>query len=64
VTNPERVNEKTPNGGDYSEFYYLDKDGNLADTIKDAKTFRILEKTNNGDTVFETYGILQGNERN
>lgn len=58
MTNPERVNEKTPNGGDYSEMYYLDKDGNLAESMKTATNFRILEKTNNGDVVQETCGIL------
>lgn len=58
MTNPERVNEKTPNGGDYSEMYYLDKDGNLAESMETATNFRILEKTNNGDIVLETWGIL------
>lgn len=58
MTNPERSNEKTPNGGDYSEMYYLDKDGNLAESMEAAKTFRILERLENGDIVQETYGII------
>lgn len=27
----ERINEKTPNGGDYSEIFYFDIDGNAVD---------------------------------
>ena len=58
MINPERKNEKTPNGGDYSELYYLDKAGNLAESMEDAVEFRILEKKNGGEIVYETYGIL------
>lgn len=58
MTNPERVNKKTPNGGAYSEFYYLDKDGNLAENRETATQFRILEKDKNGETIHTTYGIL------
>lgn len=58
MTNPEIVREKTPNGGDYSEMYYLDKDGNLAGSMATATQFRILEKTNSGEIIQETYGIF------
>jgi hypothetical protein len=58
MKNPEIVMKKTPNGGDYSEFWYLDKSGEVAKTMKDATQFRILEKTNAGDIVQTTYGIL------
>lgn len=56
MKNPEVVHEKTPAGGDYSEFYLLDKEGNLAKTEKEAVEFRILEKKNDGTLVNTTYG--------
>jgi hypothetical protein len=59
VINPEIVYEKTPNGGDYSEFYMLDKNGNLAKTEDEAVEFRILEKRNDGSVVETTYGLLK-----
>lgn len=55
MTNPEIVKKKTPNGGDYSEMYYLDKHGNLAKTTEEAFEIRIVEKTNSGDIVQTTY---------
>jgi hypothetical protein len=44
MKNPEVVHEKTPNGGDYSEFYLIDKSGNLAKSREEAVEFRVLEK--------------------
>lgn len=58
MTNPEIVREKTPNGGDYSEFWYLTENGNVAKTKGEATQFRILEKTNAGELVQTTYGTL------
>ena len=59
MTNPEVVKERTPNGGDYSEFWYLDANGEIAKRMEDATQFRILEKKNNGDLVQTTYGNLE-----
>ena len=58
MKNPEVTNEPTPNGGDYSEFYLLDKNGNLAKTREEAVEFRILEKKNDGSLINTTYGML------
>jgi hypothetical protein len=59
MKNPQVVYDKTPNGGDYSEFYMLDKSGNLAKTKEEATEFRILEKLNDGTIVKTTYGIMR-----
>lgn len=58
MNNPEIVRRKTPNGGDYSEFYMLDKNGNLAKSKEDAVEFRILEKKTDGTLVKTTYGRM------
>lgn len=58
MKNPEVVREKTPNGGDYSEMWYLDKNGEAAKTMREAVEFRILEKTNDGKLIQTTYGRL------
>ena len=58
MKNPEVTHEPTPNGGDYSEFYLLDKNGNLAKTREEAVEFRILEKKNDGSLINTTYGML------
>lgn len=58
MTNPEVVRGKTPNGGDYSEFYLLDKDGNFAKTEEDAYQFRLLEKLDSGEIVNELSGLM------
>jgi len=60
MKNPEVVHEKTPNGGDYSELYLIDKSGNLAKSREDAVEFRVLEKKNDGTLVNTIYGLLQG----
>lgn len=59
MTNPEVVKEPTPNGGDYSEFWYLTKNGEVAKNIEEATQFRILEKTNDGRLIQTTYGMLE-----
>jgi hypothetical protein len=59
MKNPVIAKGQTPNGGDYSEFWYLDKDGNVAKSKDEATQFRILEKKNNGDLVQTTYGELK-----
>ena len=59
MTNPEVVRGKTPNGGDYSEFWYLDKNGNPAESVKTATQFRILEMTDDGKLIQTTYGTLK-----
>lgn len=57
MKNPEVVYEKTPNGGDYSEMYMLDKNGNLAKTKKDIAEYRIVEKKKDGTVIQTTYGL-------
>lgn len=51
----ERIDEKTPAGGDYSQIYYLDGNGNLAEAEK-ATEFIIRECTGDGTLIKETYG--------
>jgi hypothetical protein len=55
VKNPRVIRERSPNGGDYSEIFLLDKTGNLAKTENDVAEIRILEKTNDGNVVQTTY---------
>jgi len=62
VINPEVQREPTPAGGDYSEFYLLDKDGNLAKTLEEAVEFRLVEKTNDGRVLMTTYGRMKEGE--
>ena len=54
----ERLNEPTPNGGDYSEIYYYDKDGNPVDA-EQAERCVIRECKNDGSLVGETIGMIQ-----
>lgn len=53
----ERQDGATPNGGDYSVAYYYDKDGNPCPK-KQAVAVNIIEFTNSGRRVNETYGLL------
>ena len=53
-----RTNEKTPRGGDYSEIYYLDKDGNIVDETTATKCV-IRECKQNGELICETWGVLK-----
>lgn len=52
-----KVNEPTPNGGDYSEIFYLDKHGNRVDE-KDAETCIIRECKKDGTLVNEIHGVM------
>lgn len=51
----ERINEKTPCGGDYSEIFYFDDNGNPIDA-KEATKFVIRECDHDGNLIKETYG--------
>lgn len=53
----ERIDGKTPNGGDYSEIYYLDKNKKPCDKGSATRVF-IRECTAEGKLVQETYGII------
>lgn len=44
----ERINEKTPNGGDYSEIFYFDKDGNAVDETAKAEYAEWKKDTEQG----------------
>lgn len=51
----QRINEPTPNGGDYSEIYYLDEKNNNVDE-KQATKCVIRECKKDGELVNETWG--------
>lgn len=51
----ERVEGKTPNGGDYSEIYYQDENGNPVDEAE-AKKFILRECKFDGTLVHEIFG--------
>lgn len=57
----ERIDGKTPNGGDYSEIYYLDKNKKSCDKRSATRVF-IRECTAEGKIVQETYGIIKETE--
>ena len=50
----EKIKGKTPNGGDYSELYYMDKDGKPVDK-KNAVTGILRECKKDGTLVSETF---------
>lgn len=52
-----RINEKTPNGGDYSEIFYMDDQENVVDE-KDATKAVVRECLNDGTLVFETWMMI------
>lgn len=52
-----RVNEKTPNGGAYSEIFYFDDNGHLVDE-KEATRCSIRECDSDGNLIRETHGIM------
>ncbi len=54
----ERIDEKTPNGGDYSEVFYLDEDGNPADK-EIAVTAIVRECMKDGSLIMETIASLR-----
>lgn len=51
----QKIEEKTPGGGDYSEIYYFDDDNNLVDE-KQATKCVIRECRKNGELINETWG--------
>lgn len=57
MTSYERCNEKTPNGGAYSEIYYFDKDGNIVDASIAVRCV-IRECDENGNLICETWGMF------
>lgn len=50
-----KIIEKTPNGGDYSEIFYFDKNGNPTDEENAVKCI-IRECKKNGELVGEIFG--------
>lgn len=54
MAGPIRVNEKTPNGGDYSEAFYLDDERNIVEPDK-ATTIIINECLKDGTIISTTY---------
>ena len=50
----ERVNEKTPCGGDYSEIFYFDDNGNPVEA-EEATKFVIRECDRDGNLIKETH---------
>ncbi|WP_299052522.1 hypothetical protein [uncultured Eubacterium sp.] len=57
MTSYEKIEEKTPNGGDYSEIYYMDKGGNPTDK-EDAVTCIIRECKSDGTLLNEIHGTI------
>ena len=53
-----KINQKTPAGGDYSEIYYMDDNGNIVDDSI-ATTCIIRECTSDGTLVKESIGICR-----
>lgn len=53
-----RTDEPTPNGGDYSEIYFLDKNGNSVDETKAVKCV-IRECKKDGTLINETFGFCK-----
>ena len=56
-----RIDEPTPNGGDYSIGIYQNDDGFECD-IENATCISILEYTNEGECVGQTFGFC-GSEK-
>lgn len=57
MVNYKRIEEKTPNGGDYSEIYYMDKYGNPTDE-DEAVTCIIRECKSDGALLNEIHGVV------
>ena len=55
MTTYEKINEKTPCGGDYSEIYYFDDNGDPIEAEK-ATQYVIRECDRDGNLIKETYG--------
>ena len=52
-----RVDGPTPNGGDYSEIFFFDADGNEVGEEQAVRCI-IRECRANGELIQETYGIV------
>lgn len=52
-----RINEPTPNGGDYSELLFFDKNGNIVESEESAVKGVIRECKADGTLVSETWII-------
>lgn len=52
------IQGRTPNGGAYSTAYYYDKDGQPCVKAK-AKSVNIVEFSEEGERINETYGVLK-----
>lgn len=52
-----RTNEKTPNGGAYSEIYFFDLNGNPVDETKAVRCV-IRECDESGNLINETWGTV------
>lgn len=50
-----RIDEPTPNGGDYSELYWFDREGNVVDTEEEAVKGVIRECKSDGTLVGTTW---------
>ena len=57
MTSYERINERTPSGGTYSEIYDFDKDGKPADKSQAVRCV-IRECAENGDLIHEIWGVV------
>lgn len=55
-----RIEEKTPNGGDYSEIFYMDDDGNVVDEEEATKAV-IRECTKDDVLIYETWLVREQN---
>ena len=55
----ERIDEETPNGGAYSEIFYLDDKHNVVDSGIAAQ-WVIRECKANGELICETWGEARG----
>ena len=53
----ERVNEKTPSGGDYSEIFYLNEKHDLVEP-ENATECIIHECLADGTLIHTTYGVM------
>ena len=58
MTSYERINERTPSGGAYSEIFYFDEDGELADKSQAVRcVIRVCAE--NGDLIHEVCGAIE-----
>lgn len=58
----ERVYDKTPNGGDFSEIYYYNQN-HMPCLSNEAVTCTILERKFSGEIITRTYGLCNGEKR-